>query len=52
MSKEEKIMRFNKALALVKEQAKNEDLWFMPKYVTESYLQNALRKLAKVIEEG
>ena len=52
MTNKEKIIRFDKALALVKEQAKDEGLWFMPRYISESYLQNALRKIAKVIEEG
>ncbi len=35
----------------VNAQADDEGLWFNAKYVTESYLQIALRQLHKVIEE-
>jgi len=37
---------------LVNEQAEDEGLWFNPKYITEDYLQQALRHLHYVIEEG
>ena len=35
---------------LVDKQAKDEGLWFKAKYVTEAYLQNALRELHAAIE--
>jgi len=35
---------------LVAEQAEDEGLWFNAVYITEDYLQRALRKLHRVIE--
>ena len=35
---------------IVKKQAEDEGLWFKPQYITESYLQEALRKLHAIIE--
>lgn len=37
--------------ATVNEQAEDEGLWFNPKYVTEDYLQQALQRLHKGIED-
>ena len=42
--------RDEKLKALVDKQAKDEGLWFNAKYVTEAYLQNALRELHAAIE--
>jgi hypothetical protein len=38
------------AMAIVNEQAEDERLWFLPKYITEDYLQRALRRLHAAIE--
>ena len=37
---------------LVSEQAEDEALWFIAESAPESYLQQALRKLHKVLEAG
>ena len=39
-------------LDIVKEQAKDEGLWFDAEYITESYLQEALRRLHRAIENN
>ena len=36
---------------VVNEQAEDEGLWINPDYITEAYLQAALRRLHRVIEE-
>jgi len=41
----------DKLQELVDEQAEDEGLWFIAKYITESMLQQALRKLHKEIED-
>lgn len=35
---------------VVAEQAEDEGLWFQPKYITEDYLQKALRRLHAAVE--
>ena len=47
--KEDRIAQIKK---LVNEQAEDEGLWFEAKYASEAYLQKALRRLHKIIEEG
>ncbi len=44
------MINYEKVINLVNEQAEDESLWFIPEYVTEEYLQKALRKLHAVIE--
>jgi len=44
------IERLENALRLVELQAKDEGLWFIPNFITEDHLQQALRQLHKVIE--
>lgn len=39
------------AQKLVNEQAEDEGLWFQAKYITESHLQQELRKLHSAIED-
>ena len=43
--------RIDKIQAKVDEQAEDEGLWFNHKYITEDYLQRAIRELHKVVEE-
>lgn len=43
--------KIEKAKKLVASQAEDEGLWFVSVYITEAYLQSALRALAAVIEE-
>jgi len=38
--------------AVVDEQAKDSGLWFAAEYASEGYLQAALRRLHRMIEEG
>lgn len=38
------------ARKVVQEQIEDEGLWFVAQYITESYLQEALRKLHAIIE--
>lgn len=38
------------ALAIVNEQAEDKGLWFVPKYASEDYLQEALRRLHEAVE--
>lgn len=51
----EKIMtakeKIKKLQQIVNEQAEDEGLWFIPQYITEDYLQQALRKLHEIIED-
>lgn len=42
--------RLNKVISLVNKQAKDEGLWFKSQYVSEAYLQDALRELHALIE--
>lgn len=37
-------------IALVKAQAEDEGLWFRPVYISEDYLQQALRQLHDAVE--
>lgn len=41
----------NRALKLVQEQAEDEGLWFLDPLCSEAYLQEALRKLHRAVEE-
>ena len=41
-----------KLRALVETQAEDEGLWFYAQYITEAYLQQALRELHALIEEN
>lgn len=41
---------FNEILKIVEEQANDFGLWFQPQYITEDYLQKALRRLHAAIE--
>ena len=43
--------KLNRIQGLVDEQAEDESIWFQSVYITEEYLQLALRELHKVIEE-
>ena len=43
--------KLNKIQAKVDKQANDEGLWFEHKYITEYYLQRALRELHKTVEE-
>lgn len=43
--------KIKKLRQIVNEQAEDEGLWFIPKYITEDYLQQALRKLHEAIED-
>jgi hypothetical protein len=45
MSKENPIIK------LINKQSEDEELWFIADYVTEDYLQSALRKLHSVCED-
>jgi len=36
---------------LVQDQAEDEGLWFIAKYITEAYLQRALRELHESVEK-
>lgn len=38
------------ATEIVNEQAKDESLWFVPETITETILQNALRRLHESVE--
>lgn len=40
------------AKAVVNEQAEDEGLWFVPKYITEDYLQKSLRRLHAAVEDN
>jgi len=42
--------RYHKAWDLVQKQAEDEGLWFISESITESYLQQELRRLHKIIE--
>lgn len=41
----------NRAMELVEEQAEDEGLWFVARTAPEDYLQQALRRLHKAVEE-
>ncbi len=43
--------KLSKIQAKVDEQANDEGLWFEHKYITEDYLQRALRELHKTVEK-
>ena len=38
------------AQSVVDEQAEDDNLWFRPVYITEDYLQQALRRLHEAVE--
>lgn len=44
--------RIDKIQECVNKQAEDECLWFQTRYASEAYLQQALRELHAVIEEG
>tara|TARA_R100000306_G_scaffold62433_1_gene70102 strand:- start:1238 stop:1381 length:144 start_codon:yes stop_codon:yes gene_type:complete len=44
-------MKKSKAYDLVQKQAEDAGLWFEPVYVTEDYLQRALRELHSAVEK-
>ena len=41
---------YKKLMAVVNEQAEDEALWFIAEYITEDFLQRALRRLHAAIE--
>jgi len=43
--------KLQELLDLVNEQAEDEALWFQAQFISEAYLQEALRKLHKAIED-
>lgn len=43
---------FEKIQKLVNEQAEDESLWFIAETASEAYLQQELRRLHRMIEEG
>ena len=48
MTAEEKLKKLQQ---IVNEQREDEGLWFIPEYITEDCLQQALRKLHEIIED-
>ena len=52
MTKQEIKEVLAKIRELVDEQAEDEGIWFQAKTAPEAYLQQELRKLHKLIEEG
>lgn len=44
------MINLEKIQKVVDEQAEDESLWFIPRYITEDLLQRALRRLHAVIE--
>lgn len=52
LTERQKAERYDAAVRLAELQARDDGVWFNPRYITESYLQQCLRDLHRVLETG